>query len=433
MKRFVPLVGVLALTLVACAGDRDAITEEFLPGTGSTSTTISGQGGTVATPSTTLVEAVTIDDLIEDVRRIRQIAFADPAVVYRPATEVVDGYRDLHGLPDTGNDQFDTAYYRMLGVLGETEALGALENPCTVPGYYDPSSAVLVLAEGSAELTPLDRRQLVAEITAAATDSAHGWGDDLVAALADNDLDGAAALWGLVRGDAEFHAGQYATEVLTSTDRFAITLEEISCRQERPDPPAFVSELEAYATEVGMDFVEELVSSGGIPAVDGAYSRPPRSAEQIYHPARYVAREPVKDVTLDPIGVSGFTEMDAGEFGERMLRAILADGVGNAQALQAATGWGGDAYRVLWNGSDVVLVLIFEGDEDRDARELAETLGGWASAALSVGAGRPDNTGLAFEGEDYAFVAHEGSSMLLVVSNDASAGRDVRNVFWPKW
>lgn len=432
MKRLVLIGWAAVLVLAGCAGDRDAITEEFLPGTGPTTTSTSLAGPGVTTTSTP-GEPVSIESLIEHVRMIRQIDFAPPEISYRPEAEVIAGYRALHGLPSTGNEQFDAAYLQMLGILEEGDPVSALADPCAVPGYYDPASGSLVVAEDVGELTPLGRRQLIGEITAAATDAVFGWGTALAAEVAAGDKDGAAALWGLVRGDAEFHAAQYAAEILNATDRFAITLEEISCRQERPDPPAFVSVVEAYDREVGRDFVEELIATGGRAAVDGAYRQQPVSSEQVYHPSRYAADEPVVPVQLDAIGVSGFTEVDAGGFGERIFRAILSEGVGNAQALQAATGWGGDAYRVLWNGTDVVLVLAFEGDEERDARELAETLGGWASSSLGVGAGRPDNTGLAFEGEDYAFVAHDGSSMLLVVSNDAGAGRDVRNVFWPQW
>ena len=431
MKRLVAFGWALALVLVACAGDREAITEEFLPGTPS-STTSTTSPGQVTTPTSSIAEPVSIDALFETVRDLRQLDFDDPPIEYRPQPEVLAGYRELHGVPRTGNEQFDTAYLEMLGVLGGS-ALVSLDDPCPVPGYYDPETGALVLVENAGELTPLDRKLLVAEITTAASDAAYGWSGSLEAQRAAGDADAAAALWGLVRGDSAFHSEQYASEVLNSTERFAITLEQISCRQERPDPPGFVIELEAYGSEVGREFVEDLVASGGLAAVDAAYSRLPSSTEQIYHPARYEAGEPAVQVTLSPIRVSGFAEFDTGGFGERMFRAILADGVGNAQALQAATGWGGDEYRVLWNGSEVVLVVAFAGDEERDARELAETLGGWASAALGVGAGRPDNTGLAFEGEDYAFVAHDGASMLLVVSNDAEAGRDVRNVFWPKW
>ena len=56
-----------------------------------------------------------------------------------------------------------------------------------------------------------------------------------------------------------------------------------------------------------------------------------------------------------------------------------------------------------------------------------------AEVSDQVGAGRPDHTGLAFEGEDYAFTAHQDGAMLVVISSSAEAGRDARNIFWPEW
>jgi hypothetical protein len=435
MKRFLVLGCAFALALTACAGDRGDITEEFLPSTGGATTSTTASGGTSppTTPTTLPVDpAEAVGQLVEEVRSIRQIEFTEPAVAYLPSDEVTAGYLALNGLARTGNNDFDTAFLQMLGVL-DTESIDDLDNPCPVPGFYDPATGRLVLTEGLNELTPLGRRHLVAELNSAATDQVHDWSGAMDGRRRTGDEEGAVALWALVRGDAEFHADQFVEQVLTSTDRFAITLEQIACQQQRSTPPGYVTEMEAYNTEVGRALVEDLVSMGGIPAVDDAYRRRPTSSEQVYHPARYTAREPALDVELRVLSLAGFAEADTGTFGERQFRALLSEGVSSAQALQAATGWGGDTYRALWNGSDIVLVVAFEGDEARDARELAETLGGWASASLGVGAGRPDHTGLAFEGEDYAFAAHQDNRMLLVISSSAEAGRDIRNIFWPEW
>lgn len=435
MKRFLLLVGACAFALTACASDRGDIAEEFLPSTdGATNTTTTTAGTSpLTTPSTLPVDpAEAVAQLVEEVRSIRQIEFTEPVIAYLPADEVAAGYRALHGLARTGNDEFDTAYLQMLGVL-DSGTIGDLNDPCPVPAFYDPVAGRLVLTEGLNELTPLGRRHLVAELNSAATDQVHDWSGAMDGRRLAGDEDGAAALWALVQGDAEFHADQFAEQVLTSTDRFAITLEQIACQQQRSTPPGYVMEMEAYTSEVGRALVEDLISMGGIPAVDDAYRRRPTSSEQVYHPARYTAHEPALDVDLRTLSKSGFTEVHSGTFGERQFRALLSEGVSSAQALQAATGWGGDTYRALWDGSDIVLVVAFEGDEARDARELAETLGGWATASLRVGAGRPDNTGLAFEGENYVFTAHQDEAMLLVISSSAEAGRDVRNIFWPEW
>jgi hypothetical protein len=435
MKRSIPMgcALALALTVAACAGSRDEITQEFLPDTGATTSSVPDTTSTSTSIPSRLDPNDEIEDLAARVSEIRQLPLDVPPIETRSAQAVVDGYQALAGVSLTGDDRFDTEYFQMIGVLEGDGSAADLLGVCSLPGFYDPATGTLVLRDGLSELTPLGRMHLVGELTLAATDAAHDWSGTMQSLAATGDVDAAAALSGLVRGDAVFHAGQYVEAALTPTDRFAITLEQISCEQQRPTPPGYVSELESFGSEVGRAFVEDLVSTGGIPAVDAAYRRPPASSEQIYHPARYLTDTPVGSIDLPALTAAGYSEVGAGVFGERHFRALLSDGILSSQALQAATGWGGDSYRLLWDGSDVVLVLRFEGDEARDARELAETLGGWASASMRVGSGRPDNTGLAFEGQEYAFVAHNEADMLLVLSSDARAGRDVRDEFWPEW
>ncbi|MBT8215331.1 MAG: hypothetical protein HKN74_06690 [Acidimicrobiia bacterium] len=428
MKRPYVIGFVLALVVAACTNSDGQTT--------STASSPPVTGGE-ATTTTTAVPPPDLLSLMQQVAEVRQVEAGLPAVERRAAADVIAAYRELRGGPAAGDEPFDAGYLQTLGVLDDGETVADLRTSCPVPGFYDYSTGTLVLSDSLtdalADLTPLGRRHLVQELTMAATDEAFGWGPAISERIAAGDTEQAAGALGLVLGDASFHADQYEAEFLSPTDRFAINLELLSCERTRPDPPGYVIEFERYGPEVGRSFVEELISTGGVDSVDAAYDRLPSSTEQIYHPGRYFGGEAAVAVELEPIESTELTEVAGGVFGERAFRALLSEGVGEALALQAATGWGGDAYRVLWDGSDTVLVLRFIGDETRDARELAETVGGWASASLGVGGGRPDNTGLAFEGEDYAFVAHKGSELLLVVSSNAELGRDVRNIFWPVW
>lgn len=435
MNRLLFVTSALVLLLAACSGSREEISQEFFPETSSTTTVPSTTASMTATTRPIAVDdpEQVIAELADHVRDLRQLTFATPAIEYRPGDEIAAAYRNLHGLPRTGDAAFDARFLRMLGVLEDGAAIDDLERTCGLPGLYDPNSNTLALAEGVPELTPLGRQHLVHELVTAATDQNHGWWDAMQAAESAGDPERAVGLWGLVQGDAAFHAAQFASEILSPTEQFAITLEQVNCDRGRLPPPGYVRELEAYGPEVGRSFVEELLSAGGIAGVDAAYRQPPVSSEEVYHPGRSGGVRPEPTVDLGQLSVPGFVEADAGVLGERLFRAILSEGVTVAQALQAATGWGNDAYRVLVDGSDLVLVVTFEGDRVADAQELAETLGGWASASLSVGSGRPDNTGLAFEGEEYAFVSHRDGTMLMVISNDAGAGREVRDRFWPAW
>jgi hypothetical protein len=432
----IALVGcALALVLAACAGSREEIVDEFLPPLDSTTTT-STATGEVTTTTTTLPPqdlAGQITELADQVREIRGLPLTVPPVRFVPSEELEARYQALNGLESIGTERVDEAYLRALGVLGEADSLEDLVSYCSLPGFFDPETNELVMEEGLDDLTPYGRRHLVGELLGAATNEKHGWWDTMVSLRRSGDNEAAIGLWALAQGDASFHAEQYVVESLDSTDQFAIRLEEIACQQEGQPPPAYVTALLEYGPTTGREFAETLISVGGAAALDAAYVKPPVSSEQIYHPPLYGSGEGGVGVTLPPISATGFTEVAQGTFGERMFRALLSEGVSPAQALQAATGWGGDSYRLLSKGSHVVLVVLFEGDEVRDARELAETLGGWASASLDVGGGRPDNQGLAFEGAGYAFVAHDEATMLLVVSGDAGAGRSVRDTFWPRW
>jgi hypothetical protein len=390
-----------------------------------TSTTIT------APPPGDIVEQ--IEGLAEQVRDIRGLPLTVPTLQFVPSNDLEARYQALHGLEPVGNERVNEAYLRALGVLGEGDSVEDLVTFCSLPGFFDPESNTLVVEEGLDDLTPYGRRHLVDELLGVATNDEHGWWDRMAALRRSGDTEAAVGLWALVQGDAAFHAEQYVVESLDSTDQFAIRLEEIACQQEGQSPPGYVTALIEYGPTTGREFVETLISVGGVAALDAAYAKPPVSSEQVYHPPLHESGEEAIDVDLPRITQSGFTEVAQGTYGERMFRALLSEGVSPAQALQAATGWGGDSYRVLWDGSEVVLVILFEGDEARDARELAETLGGWASASLDVGGGRPDNQGLAFEGAGYTFVAHDDTTMLLVVSGDAVAGRSVRDTFWPRW
>ena len=436
MNRIALAVCALAIVLAACAGSREEIVDEFLPPLDSTTTASTTNGGVSVTSTTTAPPddiAGQIAGLAEQVRQIRGLPLTVPPFEFVPSEEIEERYQALNGLESIGTPRIDDAYLRALGVLAEGESAANLVSFCSLPGFFDPESNTLVLEAGLDDLTPYGRQLLVDELLGAATNEAHAWWDTMSSLREAGDTEGAIALWALVQGDAAFHAEQYVMGSLDSTEQFAIRLEEIACQQEGKPPPQYVTALIEYGPTAGREFVETLIAVGGVPALDAAYAKPPISSEQIYHPPLYGSGEGAVDVFLPPITASGFTEVAQGMFGERMLRAVLSQGVSSAQALQAATGWGGDSFRVLWNGSDIVLVILFDGDEPRDARELAETLGGWASASLEVGGGRPDNRGLAFEGAGYAFVAHDDTAMLLVVSGDAVAGRSVRDTFWPRW
>ena len=88
-------------------------------------------------------------------------------------------------------------------------------------------------------------------------------------------------------------------------------------------------------------------------------------------------------------------------------------------------GWGGDPYRIHWDGSRIAFAYLFEGDTPRDGEELAPALVESLAASMAVGAPVSDEEAgtTLLEGEAYALVQRVGARVLVVLADDPAAGR----------
>jgi hypothetical protein len=143
------------------------------------------------------------------------------------------------------------------------------------------------------------------------------------------------------------------------------------------------------------------------------------------HPTAYFALEPGRPVTLPATSLSGYEVYEEGEFGEWNLFLYLLEGVPDADATVAAAGWGGDSYRILWNGSEVAFAYLYEGDTPRDAQEMSGALVDSIISNMAVGAPVTSDSeqSALFEGDDYAFVQRVGSRVMMVASSDPAVGQ----------
>jgi hypothetical protein len=434
MKRLLAGVAVLALVAVSCASSRDSIVAEFA-GRDDTSTTVASLPNQSTTTTLLVPAEVEIAALIETVEEVRELSFQRaPAIVRRPDAVVQAEYRRVHSYAGANASPHHNDFLEMLGVLIDGESIGDLEVIAPVPGVYDSATKSILISSDVQELTPFGRLVLVGELVAALTDQQFGWADKMGRLAAAADEEGRDSLGALVNGDATFFSELYVERFMSSTERFAVQLERLKQEQAEDELPGFVKEYKAFDTLHARDLVVALISEGGIDELNRAYDNPPATSEQVYHTFRYFNGEGARLVDLPAVTVTNFEEVKAGVFGERGFRALLSAGVNSAQQLEAATGWGGDAYRLWWDGDHVVMLVFFEGDAARDAESLAETLGRWAIEELPVGGGLTDNTGLAFEGvNSYAFVAQNDTGAILVVASDPVAGKRLRDKFWPEY
>jgi hypothetical protein len=423
--RFRLALCLTALVAAGCTDTRGDIVGEFggpsLPSTATT--TLPATTSTVTLPVIALPDE--IGEIQQAVATYRELDTSRITWELSDAGDIADlgfqpsepGQNVARGYPER--------FLAMLGVSGE-EA-----EPYTSAAVYDPESRAVYVAEVD-ELTPLGRVQVFEAFTAAATDARYHWFREMDRRDRASDIDGAWALWALVAGDARFTSEVYVENEFNATDAFALQFERIEQQKGTEAVAGYVISKRDFPTVAGRNFVEELVSSGGFGFVNGAYTKPPATSEQILHPSRYFIREEALAVALPELNLSGYEIVEEGTLGERGLQALFSDGVSNAQRLQAATGWGGDSYRVWWDGEETVMLVMLEGDTARDAAEINETIGGWALNSLPVGSGLADHRGLAFSGvESYAFTATDASMVLMVVATDPDAGRFVRDYFWP--
>lgn len=166
--------------------------------------------------------------------------------------------------------------------------------------------------------------------------------------------------------------------------------------------PAFMQEDFMFPYTYGVEYVWFLYEQDGFSAIDQAYVVPPVSTEQILHPERYPDDKPVPVEIPDLTDVLDRTirELDRGVMGEWYTYLILGFGVdSNArlaehEAIEAAAGWGGDAYAIYWDESSnlPVVVLYSTWDTTGDAEEFYNAFKNygtlhWGNPDIAAGSG----------------------------------------------
>ena len=185
--------------------------------------------------------------------------------------------------------------------------------------------------------------------------------------------DRASAMTALLEGDATVASQVYATANLTLP-------EMIEVLPKAGDPslqvfertPEVIQKTLLFPYQAGAAFVASVQQTPGIwRPVNEIYSRPPVSTEQILHPTKYKAGEEPIPVSL-PAGASLIEEdwelVMEDVFGEFLLRTYLETGLARPQSIRAASGWGGDRFRLLKDDSGGrALAAVFVWDTAIDA------------------------------------------------------------------
>jgi hypothetical protein len=162
--------------------------------------------------------------------------------------------------------------------------------------------------------------------------------------------------------------------------------------------PGFIQEDLMFPYMRGMEFAQSLYDRGGWDAIDAAFANPPVSTEQILHPDRYPADQPVT-VELPDLQSTlgdGWTALYTNVLGEWYTYLILSHNINPAARLApdtartAAAGWGGDAYAAfLFEDTQQILVLHrWAWDTTNDAGEFWDAFSEYGRARW----GSPDDS-----------------------------------------
>ena len=186
------------------------------------------------------------------------------------------------------------------------------------------------------------------------------------------------AMTALLEGDAQLSSTVYATVNLSLAEMLELLPKaEESGVQVFQSAPEVIQKNLLFPYQTGADFVSSVQQSPEIwRQVNQLYSRPPVSTEQILHPAKYKAGEDPIPVSL-PAGASLIEEdwevIMEDVFGEFLLRTYLETGLPRPQSIRAASGWGGDRFRLLKDDSGGrALAAVFVWDTAIDAGEFLE-------------------------------------------------------------
>ena len=376
-----------------------------------------------------------IAELVSVTEEIRGLQFLEePSITVLSEQELAARIRaDLESELEPDELETTQAWFQLLGLL-PNDAPPLLDVYVNllgeqVIGLYDLDTKELLVRGETAELSPLSRSTVVHELLHALADQHFDDGTALETLVDGERYDEASAFFSFLEGEATYFQLLYITERLSTSESLALATEALDQDTSALDAtPYVISEPFFYRYEAGLDFVTAVAADGGIDALNQAHVIPPTTTEHISHPETYLEGEGADDVALPTTAVAGYEVVEESTWGELGLLATFGQLIGPGAASQIGDGWGGDAYRIMTSGDEVLFVLTYRGDTERDAEEVAEALADLA-AAMDAGEGETaDDASVTFSGEDYAFVDRDGATVVFVAATDPEAGATAAGV-----
>jgi hypothetical protein len=436
MARFSALIVALALMLAACNGDGGASTTT-LPDLSTAPTT--GETTTTAAPSTTVVEEIPngplpgtenlppevraeLDQLVAVTEETRGLQFLEMPTVTIVTSEELASRVQAQIAEETEDFPADEALYQLLGLLAEDANLEGILTELygeQVAGYYDGDVGELVVPMREDGFSVVQRATLVHELTHAVTDQRLEFDAAFDAMIDEERLDEASAYQALIEGDASLAELHYL-QSLTQAELGEFFAEALEIDTSALDAaPPFIQDSLIFPYDSGLAFTQQIYDDQGWEGVNDAYATMPGlpgTTEQVITPADF-GRDLPTEVAAPALSVPNYQLERTSVWGELGLRLMIDQVLGEDTGVTAADGWGGDSYHQWFDGTNAAMLLVYEGDTDRDAEELRQALVSYADAAI--------------DDEDFVSVEIVDGRLMFIVADETSVGELIQATVAP--
>ena len=356
--------------------------------------------------ATTTTEPKPLDLVIEDIKafveRERGLKFKADVPVALLANRAFESELLLEFDKDTSSTKELGQVLTALGLVDPgTDVVADLRQLVTagVVGFYDPKTKRLVV-RGS-DTTPYVRKVLAHELTHALDDQYFNLDRDALDKADDESSFGFSAL---AEGDARRIEDKYYAS-LSFADQSAADEEERALVAASPQiyslPPVLLVLLVAPYDD-GEPFVQKLLDAGGQPRLDGAFTAPPTTREQVIEPDDYLAGQGAAAVA-DPQPDGTAAPANRGVLGVLLLQQLLAQGLpsigGSTSLEEPLKQWGGDKYVTWTDGERTCIRDAVVGDTPEATTALFDAFADWAASpgvtAKVAATGATPSTGFA--------------------------------------
>lgn len=365
-----------------------------------------------------------IAELIVVTEELRELTFLQPPTIVVVSDDELEERVRSSISEEVEDIPADEALLKLLGLLEDDIDLLQLYLDLygeQVAGYYDPEAGELVVPAG-AEFSALQKATLAHELTHALIDQRFGFSEYYRSLIEGDEFDRAVGALSVSEGDATLVELLYIQGLDVGDqqdllqDLFAIESDVLD------SAPEYLQRSLLFPYREGLAFAQRAYELGGFDEVNRLYVEPPESSEQIINPRDYQRDMPIPVEVVEP-ALSGYEVVFRSTWGELSFDLMFDQVLGGAE--EASEGWGGDAYVQWFDGSEAALLIEYVGDTESDLDEMADALVRYASTAMAVEGSEESEGGVAFDGDDFAFVRRAADRVYFVAAGDPDVGREI--------